>query len=653
MALHNDQIRDIQRFAKFAQDGGYDALQGVRISTIDGQPGNNTARSMRAMSGLSNSEMGSREEFIELMEQKMQDDPAFRDAVIKGLKEAGPDNEDVQAFLKDRGVDSIEALEAKYAEPEVTVNAGYHLASFQGEDGGFELSIRHNEDGLPYPTEPDTLVAADFDGLRPDLGFDLSEKVSLFLINVEESGVSSNAFLTALNEAGLDKEQLAVMKGLAPESLITIIDEAIETAPEKSATLVAPEVIDPGLGAANAAPAPPQVTEEPEVVVTVPDQYELQALLNARGHGEIVGKIDGVVGNNTNKGIAAEGLAEIGNNPADEEVSGTIDALREKVVAEMTPERFEEIVSNAATPEGAMVLEATLIALGHDDIAFGEGLDEGITAKVNEVRAELESAAAAAADKEAALGRIFEDTAGEAFHFVVGDDGTLMLSKVIGEVGYEDLSQRNEDALLARLEAEGIDVEAKIREAIEQHLGIGEGGNNAYDETRFAALWHQTESSWGRIDQVKEHAYYIMSDIRKNYMGVPSDMVDAVQTSPVDYFDVDITISPSGVIALPSPNELANYNTSNEVFNWLGVNDPETLKVAIQEAISEKIAAEDLSTEELIRMKSFAERILPHYGDDEPVMRATQEAVIAAIDEKLGTNLAPVAALVGPDQPDA
>lgn len=119
-------VSDIQRFAQFAQNGGFEALDGVKISsTIDGIPGGGTGRSMHAMSGLSYDEMKDmpQADFTNLMDQKMQDDPDFRDAVITGLKEAGPDNADVQEFLKDRGVDSIEALEAKYTGAEATVDA--------------------------------------------------------------------------------------------------------------------------------------------------------------------------------------------------------------------------------------------------------------------------------------------------------------------------------------------------------------------------------------------------------------------------------------------------------------------------------------------------------------------------------------------------
>lgn len=104
-----EPIADVQRFAKFAQDGGYAPLAGGTVSRIDNRAGKKTAWSMKEMLGKSYRELNgmTTEQALDELHEKMANDPAFRDAVLKGMKEGLDDPAmaaQVATFLEHAGV---------------------------------------------------------------------------------------------------------------------------------------------------------------------------------------------------------------------------------------------------------------------------------------------------------------------------------------------------------------------------------------------------------------------------------------------------------------------------------------------------------------------------------------------------------------------
>ena len=105
-------VQEIQRYAILAQEGGYPSLQGMTMSSVDGQGGRRTGNAMVAMTGHSVSQLNAMTEaqYADQLDAKMQNDPAFRDAVISGL-ENNP--EMAQDFLQQQGVTSLDAYKAQ------------------------------------------------------------------------------------------------------------------------------------------------------------------------------------------------------------------------------------------------------------------------------------------------------------------------------------------------------------------------------------------------------------------------------------------------------------------------------------------------------------------------------------------------------------
>ncbi len=140
----NASIREIQLYAAMAQAGGLASLEGQTLSSIDGRAGRLTGNSMVKMMGMSAAELnalGSSAAAAEHLDQMMNSDEAFRQAVFNGLKaRVESDPEDVREFLQHQGVEiaddvtgaallaKVEEYEALYgsepaAEASITISA--------------------------------------------------------------------------------------------------------------------------------------------------------------------------------------------------------------------------------------------------------------------------------------------------------------------------------------------------------------------------------------------------------------------------------------------------------------------------------------------------------------------------------------------------
>ena len=181
MAWDTEAVTEIQRYAILAQQGGYDALEGMTLSTVDGQGGPRTGNSMVAMTGQSVSQLNSMTEaqYANQLDAKMQNDPAFRDAVITGL-ENNP--EMAQEFLQQQNVADLDAYKEQLgiAEPETAA-----------------------PEPVPAEPAPEPEVQAD-----PDLRY----KQGLLAVT-EQPGVSHN------DVTGLPNEDTAAYNDVAVEDL--------------------------------------------------------------------------------------------------------------------------------------------------------------------------------------------------------------------------------------------------------------------------------------------------------------------------------------------------------------------------------------------------------------------------------------------------
>jgi len=81
-------VSEIQRYAILAQSGGFDALEGMTLSGVDGQGGKRTGNSMIAMTGHTIPQLNAMTErqYADQLDMKMSQDSTFRNAVIKGLE---------------------------------------------------------------------------------------------------------------------------------------------------------------------------------------------------------------------------------------------------------------------------------------------------------------------------------------------------------------------------------------------------------------------------------------------------------------------------------------------------------------------------------------------------------------------------------------
>jgi len=103
-------VSEIQRYAIFAKAGGLSSLQDNPLSPVDGQGGRLTGNAMISMTGHTIPQLNAMTEaqYADTLDAKMQQDPAFKNAVIAGL-EANPNHPEAQAFLQQQGVASIDA----------------------------------------------------------------------------------------------------------------------------------------------------------------------------------------------------------------------------------------------------------------------------------------------------------------------------------------------------------------------------------------------------------------------------------------------------------------------------------------------------------------------------------------------------------------
>lgn len=167
-AAAQSPIRDVQRFAYFAEQGEFAALseakirptdaENGRVSAIDGQPGPRTAMSMSLMLDKNFSELNNMttEQAVVELQTRLETDEAFRNSVITGLRAAvGTDAEaEARAFLEARGVTvdagmnaAIDAyatsLGAAEVSAEVTLSADakVEITSADGTDRAFNLEV--------------------------------------------------------------------------------------------------------------------------------------------------------------------------------------------------------------------------------------------------------------------------------------------------------------------------------------------------------------------------------------------------------------------------------------------------------------------------------------------------------------------------------
>ena len=152
-------VKDAQRFAFFAKAGGFEKLQNVTISNIDGIPGNKTAWSLSDMLDRGNPKnLGRIEKEIDNLDSKIFHDEAFSSAVIDGLRANAKTNPDqVTAFLKSRGLENL--------GPDLDENINNYAISI-GAVSKLTQQFNANSGAAPALSTPQVSAASDM--IRPD-----------------------------------------------------------------------------------------------------------------------------------------------------------------------------------------------------------------------------------------------------------------------------------------------------------------------------------------------------------------------------------------------------------------------------------------------------------------------------------------------------
>ena len=651
-------ISDIQRFAQFAQNGGFEGLQGVRISKIDGEQGNNTARSMRVMSGLSNDQLNdqsnmNREKFVDLMEQKMQEDPAFRDAVIAGLQADDANPEQVQAFLDARGVDSPAALAAKYETSEVeadtTIEAPEAKTDLPPSDNPRELQALVTALGVDIgeidgSIGPKTRGGLEALGVDPSLSTSdaidalRSQLTAEHLDRLAENPTPDNirTLQHVLNAMGEDLN-VDGSKGDLTNAAIESVRANLRV--DTAFDVTGPETVMPA-SLTVTADASPAEDLKLHIVTQADGTFDGFSITYADDPTVVLGEI-----NAEKLGSPSEFVGRTG-------ITAFLDLAASDADGSTLPVALATLQENFDV-DGMKAIQAAYTG-DNEEVSF---MLENV---IKEMEAGLDTGAPAADTSTGVpeLSTAFDGANGESLMFVINNDGTITLAHADGT----DADQTKTSIVdRVRTTTPG-DFDATLSEnpdalrdgmikAITAHLGIGEGGNAAFVQSEFDALWKNTEY-WGsgNPDNIPELAYNVLSDIRENFFAAEDATIASQIKTPLDIVTFDVSIT-SG---FPDIDVEHAFNGEDWEARLAYRDAIETNFDSVQEKLQEAIFAqlEGLEPEDLQFTREMQQSQLEYTSEGASVARLEIESTIAAIDAKL-EELTPAepAATVSPHGP--